>query len=135
MDHEMRKAILVVLLAIMSSSAIAEWFKIDKDSRLTVYADPASRKRSGSFVKVWVMNDFKTFQVIPGTEKQYLSVKMHKEYDCEGVRTQSLKLIYYSGNMGDGQAVDRISFPQANWTTVVPGTIEEFLWKLNCLKR
>jgi hypothetical protein len=135
MDAAMRKAILVILLAVVSSSAAAAWFKIDKDGRLTVYADPATRRRSGDFVKVWIMNDYKTFQVIPGTEKSYLSAKVQRKYDCRKVRMESLDMVYYSGNMGSGQTVDSISFPEPNWTPVVPGTIERFLWKLNCLKR
>jgi hypothetical protein len=135
MDGAMRKVIFVFLLVIISSSAAAGWFRIDKDGKLTVYADPTSRRRSGNFVKVWVMNDLKTFQVIPGTEMSYLSVKVRREYDCKEVRAQSLNMVYYSGNMGSGQMVNSISFSEPNWIPVVPGTLEELLWKLNCLKR
>lgn len=131
----MRKAMVAMLLVVMSSSAAAEWVKIDSDGRLTVYADPTSRRRSGNLVKVSVLNDHKAAQITPGTNKNYLSVKVRTEYDCEKVSAQGLSMIYYSENMGRGQKVESVAFPEPNWKPIVTGTIDEFLWKLNCLKR
>ncbi len=38
----MHKAILMMLLAAVSSSAMAEWVKVSEDRLVTVYADPTT---------------------------------------------------------------------------------------------
>jgi len=52
----MKKLLLILILAIVSSSAIAEWFEVDTRRRvgLTAYADPTTIRKSGNKVEMWV---------------------------------------------------------------------------------
>jgi len=75
----MHKAILIMLLAVVSSSAMAEWVSLGEsgDKTLTNYADPATIRKSGNRVKMWSLYDFKTVQV------RFRSVRLQIEYDCK----------------------------------------------------
>ncbi len=52
----MHKAILMILLAVVSSSVMAEWilygYGNKKEVEITVYADPATIRKSGNTVKM-----------------------------------------------------------------------------------
>ena len=131
----MRKIILMMLLAGVSSSAAAEWFQVDKSNTFTVYADAATIRRSGNMVKMWNLLDFKTAEknlVTPS--KPYLSERTQQEYDCNDERYRLLYLSHHSENMGNGEVVFADSDP-SNWSPVPPQSIVEILWKLACGKQ
>jgi hypothetical protein len=48
----MRKLILILLLAVLSSSAMAEWIKVGANDNSTIYADPATIRKEGNMVKM-----------------------------------------------------------------------------------
>ena len=60
----MKKLLLTLMLAIVSSSVMAEWVEISRneDFGITVYADPANTRKSGNEVKMWVLVDYKSAQ-------------------------------------------------------------------------
>ena len=95
------RVFVLVLLAMLSSGAAAEWVAFGEsgsgDTYFDIYVDPATIRRSGNMVKMWNMHDYKTARVIGG--KAHLSVKMQTEYDCEVERVQILYLIHYSGTL------------------------------------
>ena len=102
----MRKAILMLLLAVVSSSAIAAWVKVGYNDTLIYfdyYVDSAT-SRDGSKVKMWDMKDFKTAQTATDGQK-YRSVKLQREYDCKGAKDRVLNLSVHSGNMGEGKVI------------------------------
>ena len=51
----MKKLLLILLLAVVTSSAMAEWveFTEDDEETLTVYADPDTIQKTGNIVKMW----------------------------------------------------------------------------------
>ena len=62
----MHKAILMILLVSMSSSAIAEWVEVAVSAKeakeattMTAYADPDTIRRTGDRVKLWILADYK----------------------------------------------------------------------------
>jgi hypothetical protein len=46
----MRRLILSVLLAVVSSSAAAEWVEVGRADTITAYADPATIRKAGNMV-------------------------------------------------------------------------------------
>jgi hypothetical protein len=48
----MRKPILMMLLAVVSSSAAAEWVELGSNEISTAYSDPATIRRNGDMVKM-----------------------------------------------------------------------------------
>ena len=62
----MHKAILMILLVSVSSSAIAEWVEIavsakeaEEEATMTAYADPDTIRKTGDRVKLWILADYK----------------------------------------------------------------------------
>jgi len=76
----MYKAILLMLLAVVSSSAMAEWVEVDGTSNLeigtSVYVDPTFHK-SGNKVTLLELINFTTAQDL--ADKKYLSIKTHTQ--------------------------------------------------------
>jgi hypothetical protein len=104
----------------------------ESDSGTTVYADPATMRREGDLVKMPVLFDFKTIQTKAGVS--YLSAKAQMEYDCAEQRFEGLAVLYFSGNMGKGNLLDRSS-GIGKWLRVSPGSLDHALWKLACGKK
>lgn len=55
----MRKIILMLLLTVVSNSAMAEWVLVGGDYAVTYYVDPTTIHKSGNFVRMWDMIDKK----------------------------------------------------------------------------
>ena len=58
----MKKLLLTLLLAAVSSSAMAEWVYVakNKEGTYAVYADPTTIRKAGNTVKMWGLDDHKT---------------------------------------------------------------------------
>jgi len=83
-------------------------------------------------VKMEVLFDFKTIQTKAGAS--YLSAKAQMEYDCAEQRFEGLAVMYFSGNMGNGQLLDRSS-GKGKRLRVSPDSLDQALWKLACDKK
>lgn len=128
----MRKAILMLLLAIMSNSAMAEWVGINSNDEFTYYANPASIQKSSSNAKIWIMFDYKDAQASEETGRYYfMSVKQQNEFDCKASDMKKNSFSMYSQNMGAGKLVYTSSKP-TEWEPIVPDSINEYLWKVVC---
>jgi hypothetical protein len=130
----MRKAILTMLLAVVSISAAAEWVTVGSNSTTTTYADPATIRKVGNIVDMWTLLDFKTALKDPEGGKSFLSMKMHSGYDCKEDRKRRLYFTWHSENMGGGDVV-HIGDNPGKWTPVPPESFDENLWKFACGKR
>jgi hypothetical protein len=123
----------ITLLFLSSRPAYAEWMSLGtSDSGTTVYADSATMRREGDLVKMLVLFDFKTKQT--KADVSYLSAKAQMEYDCAEQRFEGHAVLYYSGNMGNGQLLDRSS-GKGRRLRVSPGSLDHDLWKLACDKK
>jgi hypothetical protein len=129
----MRKAILMLLLAVVSSSAAGAWVNVGGNEIYTAYADPVTIRKSGTVVKMRNLADFKTVQASDKC-KLFMSQKMQSEYDCKEKRTRLLDFTWHSGNMGRGEIVLSGSGP-SQWEPVAPLSGNAILWKFACGKR
>jgi hypothetical protein len=128
----MPKAILLMLLTVVSSSAAAEWVEVGRAENITFYADPATIRRSGDLVKMWELHDLKTRYLFE-MSKPVMSYMSKLEYDCKEEQSRQLYLSGHSGNMLVGERIFTNDYPDT-WHQVVPGTITETLWKFACGK-
>jgi hypothetical protein len=141
----MRQAILTMLIALVSpsavSSAIAQgaaprnstvWIVIGRAHTFTVYANPATIRRAGSKVKIWEMKDYNTAQMNDG--EPYMSQRTQNEYDCKERRSRILTLSLHSENMGGGKVIWSDPDP-GKWYLVAPGRVGEAPWKFACRKK
>ena len=127
----MRKVILM-LLAVVSNSAMAEWKDVGSNESATIYVDPTTVQRVGNMATMWHMTDFKTAQKDMG--EKYMSAKDQNEYDCKEMKSRRRASSQHSGNMGKGKVVYSDSFT-TKWKPVPPDSGIEILWKFACVKR
>ena len=131
----MHKAILMMLLTVVSSSAMAEWVIVakNKEETFAIYADPTTIRKAGNTVKMWGLDDHKTTWVpddhkttwVPDDHKTaieelgVLSSRGKRVYDCEKKQWRILFLALYSENMGGGETVLTIN-SRNEWKPVPP---------------
>ncbi|MGC2456807.1 MAG: surface-adhesin E family protein [Gallionellaceae bacterium] len=128
----MRKAILIVLLAAMSSNAMAEWEAVGGNETSTFYVNPTPIRNRGDKVEMWVMINYATIQEMAGFNP--MSLKVKNEFDCKKEQIRTLGYTLYSGKMGGGNAVFVDSDPM-NSRPVMPDSAEEVFWKFACGKK
>jgi hypothetical protein len=129
----MRKTFLMLLLAAASNSMgmeLAKWVVVDGREAFTIYADPATLRKTGSMAQMWDMSDAKKGKLLGGA-KQAVSSRMEREYDCGKQQLRMLYVSWHSGNMGQGEILGSDPNP-GSWHPVMLGTIGERLWKIAC---
>jgi hypothetical protein len=79
----MKKLLFAVLISALCAAAQAEWTKYAENTNdgRTGYFDRSTIRRSGSTVKVWIVDDFAAEQVSAGTS--YRSMRSQILIDCE----------------------------------------------------
>ena len=130
----MKKLLLTLMLAVVSSSAIAEWVEIgetDKETTKayasTFYADPDTIRITGNRVKMWSLVDYK----ITMEEIGVTSSKSQDEYDCKEKKQRVLFISFYSRHMGKGETVV-IHNERGDWKPTSPGSANEAILKFAC---
>ena len=130
------KILSLILLLMISTNVMAEWIVVggNDDVGITTYADFGTIKRKGNKMKMWVFTDFKTVQKVENY--RYLSEMRRYEYDCKEETSRQLDIYFYSGNMKQGEIVvsaKNIKIDEA--TSILPGSIDETLFKITCSKK
>ena|SRR3989338_8979848 len=133
----MSKFILMMLMAIVSSSAFAgkwikveEWVKVDFISdHFVVYADPTSIIRSGKKVQMLSLIDHKT--PLSKAGKTFMSIKAQHEFNCVETQARILYASIHSENMGKGKRI-ATDYKIENWESVQLHSIAGALWKIAC---
>ena len=127
----MHKTILIMLIVVVSSSAMAEWVYVTKTTKeaektdaFTAYADPDTIRKTGNRVKMWVMYDYYSAMNL-----RVISAMHKEEFDCKEKQMRQLFLAGYSGHMTDGETV-LIRNVRDDWELVptdsVGGAVLEF---------
>ena len=144
----MRKGILMMLLAVVSSSAAAEWVEYRPNPLVagvgsryknpTIYIDPSTVRKNGDKVKLWILLDYDALLVLypsnPYNRGQYKSLRGQIEFDCKEEHSQDLYASFHYGNMGSGVAVDSFSSPHQSVLIPLDST-NAILWKYACGKK
>ncbi|TAN77789.1 MAG: hypothetical protein EPN14_07310 [Gallionella sp.] len=128
----MRKAVFMILLAVVSGSAMAEWFEVGSNEITAIYVDPATIQRSGNMAKMWHLVDFKRVKKDMGDP--YRSTKDQNEYDCKEEKLRRRAFSQHAENMGGGKVVYSDTFT-TKWKPVPPDSGTQILWKFACVKK
>lgn len=126
----------LMLMAVVSGSAAAEWVAITGNERLTIYVDPTTIRRDGDKVKMWSLFDYRKAQTVKvgGKSLVYLSTKGQDEFDCKEEQKRLIFLTGHSKKMGHGNTVSTENGPSP-WEPVAPASIAEVMWKFACAQR
>ena len=141
----MRKAIVMMLLALVSSGAAAQWVEwfvpkgntsqwvaANSTEAVTIYADTGTIRSTGNMAQMWDLTDMQVGKVLAG-EKRTMSFKKEQEYDCNNQRARILYISWHSRNMGEGEIIGS-DHTLGNWRPILLVTIHERLWKTACGK-
>ncbi len=130
----MKKLLFVLILAVVSSSVMAEWVEIagsaegtDETEVITVYADPETILKTGNRVKIWSLTDYK----ITEEESRATSARQKDEYDCKEKKQRILFIAFYSGHMGKGETI-LIDNERGDWQQPLAGSIDEAILEFAC---
>ena len=131
----MRKVILAMLLAVVSSSsAVAEWVEVVKLEAGNLYVNPATIRINGELVEIRTLYDLYTPVIDETNGKPYVSQKVDVEYDCKGKRWRVLEHFWFTGRMGEGQMVEYFS-ESTKLSPIPPSSAVEIVWKRACGKK
>ena len=130
----MKKLFLALMLALASTSALAEWTWVVEDAGIgiTVYVDRVSINKTGNVVKMLTLVDFRAAQ--GKAKSKFLSQKEQGEYDCKEAKIRILTLSRSDKNLGAGEVVFSDNTP-SKWMPVAPGSANEVLWEIACGKQ
>jgi hypothetical protein len=119
----------------VSTNVFAEWTAVSESANgiATVYVDFETIKKKGNKVKIWDLLDLKTAQKFEND--RYLSTIQRMEYDCEEETGRTLDYYLYSGNMRNGEIVYSSKNIKDEPKSILPGSIDEGLFKIACYKK
>lgn len=133
----MRKFILMLLLAVVSGNAMAEWIKVGTtaDTNITFYVNLATIHKKSGVVKLWVLQDYPVKQDNYVDEgKPSLSTKVLAQFQCEEEQLRLLAAVSYLEQMGNGDIVANINV-HSDWRAVLPDSTWDSIMKIACGKK
>jgi len=126
----MKKLLLTLMLAVVSSSAMAEWVEIVHSTDGNYfYADPTTIEKAGDRVTMWVLADYGAKQ-----SNKTLSSEVHMQFDCKKEQDRVLYLASFPGNMAAGKQLHGSANDNPNWNQVNLAGIDGSMWKYACGK-
>jgi hypothetical protein len=125
----MKRLLIGLVLSVMATAAQAQWVLVAGNDEDKIYADPATKSRSGNVVRVWVLYDRAKSGTVGG--KAYSSGRFYDQYDCAEKTAQQLQGNVFTGNMLTGSPVDADIKP-TDKEFVAPGSIAEALLNFAC---
>jgi hypothetical protein len=128
----MHKIILMLLLAVTSHSAMADWVGLGSLDNYNVYADPTTIQKTGNGIKMWWLIDFKTSA--SGDSEPHMSMKTLSEFDCKKERLRNLSSSWHSEHMAEGKVVSSSSDIDI-WASRGTNPVNKALWEFACRKK
>lgn len=128
----MRNVILMMLLAVVSNSAAAEWSEVRQNAFDRDYIDRNSIRWDGETAYMSNLVNFDRFRVL-GNGERYLSMQASRKYDCKNPQSRIVQVSWYAENMGLGPMVAKDDQPY-NWVLYESSVSTQLLWKLACGK-
>lgn len=114
----MKTPLLILMLALISTSTMAAWAAVNGGDQATQYADFVVAHKTSSRVNMWELRDHKTMDEV--AEGKYLSVKLQQEY---GGKEEQLRRPDFSSSSEDrGESLWEMACISASmmaeWTVV-----------------
>lgn len=144
-EINMKKLILISVIACLFVTANSNaqsvepefpWVKAAEADDSIIYVNVETIKDLGGGIKqTWEMVNFSSVQKY-SDGKDYQSRKIRFKYDCLNETSAFFDAVYYSQKNGTGRVESSFSRNpyEAEWESVVPGTIGEEKWKFVCAK-
>ena len=128
----MKKLLLFLILTFTILNVHAKWVLVGTNEDNDIYVKTDSIKRIGHIVTYWETLDFKSIQKVD--EKEYHSMKMKNETNCNAEENKTLFMAVYSEPMGSGKIVDSWK-PDNDFRIIIPDTLASAVFKFVCGKK
>ncbi|MDP3745053.1 MAG: hypothetical protein Q8Q76_12055 [Methylotenera sp.] len=125
----MKKLLTILILALTSSRALAEWTMIQTNDNGNMYIDFDTLQKSGDLVRISTLNDYYSSQ-----QKGELSSQWKELHDCKHKKFKALAIDDYSENMGNGKLTLTTLFNESEtaWSDVVLYSVGELKANIIC---
>lgn len=123
----MRKIILMMLLIVMSSSAMAEWDKFGRTEKFDDYIDPSSIIKTGNMAAVLNLRDYKTPESFG--EITFQSVIERRQFNCKNSKVRLLNVYFYAEHMGVKEIYSQLD--PTPWRSI-DGKGENYTFEQSC---
>ena len=121
---------LTAVLSGWAGPVFAGWVALEKQDQPagleTIYVDPDQIQRRGRSTTLWQLTDLKW-----NNTTRFLSLKIHKEFDCTHSRVRVLQVIEFSRQMGTGRSRSGY-IENGNWQPVETRTVNDALRRIAC---
>jgi hypothetical protein len=119
-----------VAVVLAPTAVLAQWVKIDSAKPATVYADPSSIKRVGSFARMWELIDYHQLEDFAG--QAFRSSRVLREFDCDTSEMRTLAFTIFTEQMAHGDVVHSHRADRADWEFVEPYSLGESSFRMAC---
>lgn len=120
----------LLVLSVLSSSAMAEWVRIYGDDKMNAYADSASIRKKGNVTKVFSLFDFRDENTLK-EGAAYQSIVRETDFNCKQNQQRMVSFVIYSGKMAKGKVVESGDETQ-DWKTVSREQVARDMKKYVC---
>lgn len=132
------KRLIFTALIMISSVSRADWEPVasNDDAGIRIYFDKSTVRLTGAIVKMWTMTEHFSIKT-DSFGNRYKSDKTLLGFDCNSEKSALMTIVFYSGSMGKGVVVWRGDRQEREWEwgPIIPGTLDEILWKTACGKK
>jgi hypothetical protein len=123
--YTMRNSIVLMLLMMVSGSAVAVWVKVGTSHTKNhgyryAYVDPLSIRKSGDMPRMLASEEAQHFFKPTGRTLRYLSKSGQSEYDRKNKRWRQIDFSLFAENMGRGKVVHVSLGTPGPWLTAPP---------------
>lgn len=127
----MSKLLTMLILASLSTTAMAEWTMVQTGDEGSMYIDFDSLQKTGDLITVMTLNDYSQPQ-----QKDELSAQFKELHDCRNKKFKALSINYYASPLAQGNTIATLSFnePETPWSDVVQYSIGELKANIICSK-
>lgn len=121
---------LAVAGALTPAAVSAQWVKIDSAESVSIYADPSSIKRVGSFARMWELVDYLQPEDFAG--QAFRSSRVLREFDCDTSEMRTIAFTIFTEPMARGNVVHSHRVDRSDWEFVEPYSLGEASFRMAC---
>jgi hypothetical protein len=129
----MKKLILFLILTFTILDVHAKWVLVGTNEDADIYVKTDSIKRIGHMVTYWETFEYKSAQKID--EKEYYSLKMKNETNCNTEESKTLFIAVYSESMGSGKVIDTWKTDKEVFRVIIPDSLAHTVFQFVCRKK
>ena len=129
----MKKLFLLLTLTFTTLSVHAKWILVGTNDAADIYVETDSIKRKSHMVTYWETFNYKSIQKVD--EKQYSSLKIKNETNCNTEENRNLFMAVYSESMGLGQVIDSFKTDKEGFREIIPDSLAHRVFQFVCSKK